>query len=408
MGEVTVTETFEGESLKSGHGLSQMLFLQSTSVLESYGGIEYYLDDLQTDLAKLLGESQVCVLLPGRRFAESLPEKHYRYEVVPFRKHGLLGRIENRFSRAMWRMAMENIRANQPTHLVCGHVHLAPFVYLLSMRTGIPFIVCTYGIEAWGDLRWIEEHALSQADCILTISEWTKRMLRKRGYPAHSIHVVHPRLPSEFENIPAPVAKGRKPRPLRLITVSRLAKEERYKGQDHVIDALARIQLTEGHMPFEYWIVGDGTDLGRLRDLVKQRNLEDSVHFFPPVATRQDLIRYYRQCDLFVMPSRFGRWDGRWRGEGFGIVYLEAGACGLPSVAYNCGGATDIIQHGRNGLLVEPDDTSELARSLWDLYLQPDRIDHMAKQAHIDVMERFTRPAIRKEILTWVRALSKE
>jgi phosphatidylinositol alpha-1,6-mannosyltransferase len=405
MPEQTMTHTLETPAESTAGGLARLLFIQNGSLFDQFGGIEYYLDDLETDLAQLLGGSQVTAVLPIRKPGAQLTEKEYGYTTVAFRKKGLLAKWENRFSKGLWNAAMKQIERARPTHLVCGHVHLAPLVCLLSMRTRIPYVTCTYGIEAWGDLRWIEEYALSQSDRILTISDWTRQILQKRGYPASQIQVIHPRLPSEFENIPPPRPRAQRStqRKLRLLTVSRLSKEERYKGQDHVIEALHRILMSEGMLPFEYWIVGDGGDLPRLRDLVERKQLKNHVHFLPPVRHRSELIPIYRKCDVYVMPSRFGKWEGRWRGEGFGIVYLEAAACGLPSVAYACGGVTDIVRHGSNGLLAEPDNAGELSRILWELYVRPDRIDALGRTAYDDVMQRFTRPSIRTEILDWLR-----
>jgi phosphatidyl-myo-inositol dimannoside synthase len=403
----TVTHTIEDE-LPAAQGLAQLLFIQSTSVFERFGGIEYYLDDLQTDLAKLLGSNQIGALVPWR--SRQRMDRNNEYQVYPvrYRHSGLLGKIENRFSPALWRSALQQVTISKPSFLVCGHIHLGPLVYLLSLRTGIPFITCTYGIEAWGDLGLMQTYALSKSHGLITISEWTKKMLIKQGYPAHQIQVVHPRLPTEFESLPPPPQKDFSRRPMRLLTVSRLNHEERYKGHDHVLQAMHKIAFTEGKLPFEYWIVGDGTDLPRLRSLAKTLNLGEAVQFFRPVESRRELINYYRECDIYVMPSRFGRWDGRWRGEGFGIVYLEAAACGLPSIAYNCGGATDIINHQSNGLLIEPDNTAELARELWKLHLHPSPLRHYAEQAYKDVMQRFTRRAVRKEILEWIRTLEPQ
>jgi phosphatidylinositol alpha-1,6-mannosyltransferase len=116
------------------------------------------------------------------------------------------------------------------------------------------------------------------------------------------------------------------------------------------------------------------------------------------VAQRKDFEAVYREADLFVMPSRFGRWDGRWRGEGFGIVYLEAAAFGLASVAYDCGGATDIIRHGENGMLVEPDNIAELARTIESLAKRRSLAEGMGRKAHEMVMRQFTRATIREQL----------
>jgi phosphatidylinositol alpha-1,6-mannosyltransferase len=88
--------------------------------------------------------------------------------------------------------------------------------------------------------------------------------------------------------------------------------------------------------------------------LARQLGVDGQVKFhgFLPDT---EVSRLYESCYAFVMPSRVTRHEDRlWGGEGFGIVYLEAAMHGLPSIACNEGGQTDIIVHGATGLLVAP------------------------------------------------------
>ena len=105
------------------------------------------------------------------------------------------------------------------------------------------------------------------------------------------------------------------------------------------------------------------------------------------------------------MPSRFGKWEGKWRGEGFGIVYLEAAAFGLPSIAYDCGGATDIISAGVNGWLVVPDSITDLANAIAQAAKNPKLVFEMGKKAHEMVMARFTRTQFAQQLKLAVGAV---
>jgi phosphatidylinositol alpha-1,6-mannosyltransferase len=277
----------------------------------------------------------------------------------------------------------------------------------VSRLTGIPYLTCAYGIECWGKLSLPEEHALKRSQRILSISHWTKKLLVDRGYREEQIAIIHPRMPTSLEKLAPPAAKPGARRPFRLLTVSRLDAREAYKGQDHVIEALSRIRMTEPKLEIHYTILGKGTDEARLRELVRHHDLESVVEFRPPFADREELAAAYRACDVYVMPSRFGRWGGRYRGEGFGIVYVEAAAFGVPSIAYACGGAMDIIHDGIDGYLITPDDIGELARRIAALAKDPRRITELGQAAYASAMKAFTRAAIRREIETALSGLAR-
>ena len=89
------------------------------------------------------------------------------------------------------------------------------------------------------------------------------------------------------------------------------------------------------------------------------------------------------------MPSRFGFWEGGWRGEGFGIVYVEAAALEAPSLAYRCGGAVEIIQHNRTGWLIEPDNIAALSFKLHELALHRGEVLRAGRAARPHVIKNF-------------------
>ena len=137
-----------------------------------------------------------------------------------------------------------------------------------------------------------------------------------------------------------------------LLTVSRLTPEDRYKGHATVLRALAT--LLPGRADLRYLIVGQGEYARELQALATQLGIRDQVIFPGPVA-EAELVDYYNLCDVFVMPSK---------GEGFGIVYLEALACGKPVIAGNRDGSVHALLEGRAGLLVDPDDAQAVANSI--------------------------------------------
>jgi phosphatidyl-myo-inositol dimannoside synthase len=376
----------------------KILFLQCSSIFEQFGGIEYYLDDLETLAAEICGPSRVHAIIPWRLSSRAPDAANYPISWVRLPAKGIQRKLSHRFSYAYFREAIRLTRDFRPTLVLNGHVSLGPVALALSRRYRIPFVTCAYGIESWGNLWPQDEFCLRRCDAILSISHWTKKVLVGRGIPGAKIRIVQPRLPEDFEKVSFERQVSRVSQPLRLLTVSRLDAKERYKGQDDVLKALVLLKKRSPELPLKYLIHGEGSDQGRLEAMTKEFGLQDLVQFHPKVKDRTELAKVYGESDLFIMPSRFGRIGGSWRGEGFGIVYLEAAAFGLPSIAYDCGGATDFIQSNVNGLLVKPGDIEGLAKEIEALARDRDRLFQLGARAFDIARKDFNRQSIRAQV----------
>jgi glycosyltransferase involved in cell wall biosynthesis len=119
-----------------------------------------------------------------------------------------------------------------------------------------------------------------------------------------------------------------------------------------LIDAVAQLR---GTFPDLHLVaVGQGDDLPRLQKLAAACGVTGCIHFLENLS-REELAACYARADVFALPST---------GEGFGLVFLEAMAFAKPVVGIACGGITDVVEDGINGLLVPPGDTVVLAQSL--------------------------------------------
>lgn len=374
----------------------RLLFLQHTSIFEGYGGVEYYLDDLAGLACESFGRENVAIIAPQRKSLRTPLVRAYPVYFVPFSNNPIIRRIENRFSLRYLRKAREIVSEFRPNLLLCSHVSLGPLTHALHRLTHVPYGTCVYGIESWGNLWPQDEWCLRRSNFIFSISHWTKKILVDRGYPSDRIHIVAPTLGTAFESMefvpPTPQET------FTLLTVSRLDDREQYKGNDHVLYSLAKLRPQWKKLKLRYIIQGNGNDRERLEKIVRDLDLASIVEFRGEVTDRGELLQVYRQADLFVMPSRFGHWGGRWRGEGFGIVYLEAAAFGVPSIAYRCGGATDIIEHGVDGWLIEPDNIDSLASTIEGLAKDRNRVKQFGLKAREKVMKKFTRHASRTQL----------
>jgi phosphatidylinositol alpha-1,6-mannosyltransferase len=143
-----------------------------------------------------------------------------------------------------------------------------------------------------------------------------------------------------------------------LLTVARLTQR---KGHKTVLEALRALLLEIPNLV--YLIVGTGPEEENLRKTVAEWNLTESVRFAGFVGDA-DLPDYYNVCDAFVMANAEDQGDI----EGFGMVFLEANACGKAVVGGRSGGTAEAVTHGTTGLLVDPHNPAELAEALRSLF----------------------------------------
>jgi glycosyltransferase involved in cell wall biosynthesis len=173
--------------------------------------------------------------------------------------------------------------------------------------------------------------------------------VRKLAWPLSSMFLSIAEQPALLA-LPRAFPKGRV-----VLTVGRWSAAERYKGLDELLKATAMLRGTFPSLHLV--VVGQGDDLPRLRKLAVDCCLADSVHFLGNIS-RDELAACYAHAEVFAMPST---------GEGFGLVFLEAMAFAKPVIATACGGTTDLVRNGINGLLVPPGDTQKLTEAIGSL-----------------------------------------
>ncbi|MEX1198923.1 MAG: glycosyltransferase family 4 protein [Pseudohongiellaceae bacterium] len=195
-----------------------------------------------------------------------------------------------------------------------------------------------------------ERRALLHTRAVVVTSEHTRQILAAEyGVPADRIAVACP----GTDRTPFSPCDGD---PVRLLTVASLTQR---KGHDLLIDALAPLTA----LPWQARFVG-GMDFNpawaeELRQRVNRLHLQSRIHL---VGAVDDLQAEYRTADVFVLPSRF---------EGYGMVFAEALAAGLPVIATRAGAVPDVVPDTA-GLLVAPEDTQALSEALRSLLTRPD------------------------------------
>jgi phosphatidylinositol alpha-1,6-mannosyltransferase len=198
------------------------------------------------------------------------------------------------------------------------------------------------------------------------------------------------------ERTAARVAFGVAPDAELIVGVSRLVPR---KGFDTAIAAVARMAR---HRPrLEMVIVGAGRDADRLNKLA--RSMGAPVRFLGRVDV-EDLPRIYGCADIFTMLCR-NRWGGLEQ-EGFGIVFLEAAACGIPQVAGNSGGAAEAVEHNVTGLVVrDPSNVDHVVRAFTELLDNPELRADMGRSARKRAVEQFSYEVLAAKLWNTLRTL---
>lgn len=249
----------------------------------------------------------------------------------------------------------------RPNLILCGHLNFTPIAYLLYRLLGIPYWVLVYGVDAWNVKDPLRCQALHAAEKVISISAYTRdRLMQEQDLPFSKISLLPVTFNiNRFQVKPKPsylldkhCLKASQPI---ILTVARLSDDEQYKGYDQVIRAIPSIQ--ENLPDVHYILVGKGSDRPRVEALIASLGLTGCVTLTGFVSDNE-ISDYYNLCDVFVMPSK---------GEGFGIVYLEALACGKPTVGGNQDGAIDALCQGELGILVDPDNVDEISTTLTEI-----------------------------------------
>jgi phosphatidylinositol alpha-1,6-mannosyltransferase len=352
-----------------------MKVLVLAPTLKSLGGIQRYVLTLICALEDLFGKEHVRVV--------ALNLSDSATGVAP--SGGVRAAAKLRFVGA----SLCEATVWRPDLVICAHVGIAPLGQLLRMLGIAPYWVMAYGIDVWALLRARDHRALVSADRVVAISEFTRtQVVCLQGVRPERTCLLPPCLDAEWmaEALSYSILPRQQRRPT-LLTVSRLSNLERYKGHDVVLQALAQVRrkIPEAF----YVIVGDGDDRPRLENLSRKLGLTDTVRF-EGAASAEALKTWYRDCDIFVMPARTVLDQSAPKGEGFGIVFLEAMAYGKPVIGPASGAPSEFIHHGQHGMLVNPEDETELASAITELLASPQRACEMGAAARYWVQREYS------------------
>ncbi|MGL4361338.1 MAG: glycosyltransferase family 4 protein [Sediminibacterium sp.] len=276
--------------------------------------------------------------------------------------------------------------------LLVGHINLSPIVCLMRvLNPKMKTIVFTHGVEVWKPLSGLDAAMMRFSNRVLCVSKFTKRMLKEANDDISRdkifvfLNAVNPFYEGDKINEDEVKELSRKLsiqsfKPI-ILSVGRICKEDAYKGFDLTIQALAEVKRNGLH-PL-YLLVGkyEDSELQRLLQLAEVNGIREHVIFLGFVPDKA-LTSYCKLADLFVMPSK---------GEGFGIVFIEAIRNQMAIIAANTGGTPEALGYGKYGRLVDPDNIHELATAIREEYYKKraSNDNNWSEIMHLYGIERF-------------------
>jgi phosphatidylinositol alpha-1,6-mannosyltransferase len=353
---------------------------EKTIVIPAYdfkpllGGVANYGNELAVQFSKRARVHVLSRKLPGRdEFDQGLP-----YTVSRIRTPYSALLSLPLFARTLRQL----IRRHPPDAVFCPMWLPDGAACRWALKgTAIPYFVAAHGTEVFEDFttarnsvrtvlaRRLKRKVFRDAKKVFPVSHYTRKaVLEEAGGNENGVITVNNGVNSMIFKTTAGdsnlEARYRPRGEQILLTVTRLYP---YKGVDRMLESLPAI--SQAVPDVKYLIVGEGPDRRRLEDLAARLGLQTRVSFLGRLAL-SEIVELYNLADLFVMLSREEPPDV----EGFGLVFLEAAACGLPSVGGRSGGIPDAIDEGKSGWLVDPNNVEAIASTIIGLLKSPERL----------------------------------
>ncbi len=248
--------------------------------------------------------------------------------------------------------------------IIAGHINLAkPIIAARLLNRTKKIILVTHGIEVWEVLHGKKSELLHGADKIIAVSNFTKnKIVQQHQIDTAKVSVLHNTIDPYFKY----PDQFTKPQYLKdrynlngqkvISTLTRLSSSEQYKGYDKVLEVLPEIKKKIPGIKYIISGKADDAEMRRVQSLIKTLGLENNV-ILTGFVEDSEVIDHYLLSDAFIMPSTM---------EGFGIVFIEAMACGLPVIAGNVDGSVDALNNGELGKLVDPSNNEQIIASVCD------------------------------------------
>ncbi|MEQ1724376.1 MAG: glycosyltransferase family 4 protein [Sphingopyxis sp.] len=346
-------------------GVKLRILMPLSDAYGGFGGIAQYNRDVLRTLSDVPQVDQI-VAVP-RLISESLGDIPAKVIFDAAAAQGKLAFIV--------RLLRHGLFAPRADLIWCAHINLLPLCALIARLRKVPLVLMIYGLEVWQDApgpltRW----ALRQVTRLASISRFTADRFAEiapiAGLPLDILpNAVDLSLYGMAPKSADLMARFNLSDRRIILTLARMP-ENATKGFDAMLEAMPRVIKA---VPDALYVIGGrGEDAERLRQKADTLGIGDHVIFAGEIAEGRK-ADFYRLADLFAMPSS---------GDGFGFVFIEALACGIPVLSSTVDGGYEAIMHGGMGRGVDPGDINALAQQLIegldDAKHIPERLNHYA------------------------------
>jgi phosphatidylinositol alpha-1,6-mannosyltransferase len=282
---------------------------------------------------------------------------------------------------------LRKIKNKESYHVICGVWHpeatialLAEFKNVFILAHGTEYLSGTSKFRKYFWFPFYAKYILRRAERVFANSRYTENLVRKIQPKAHVVTISLAVDHCFFK----PLEVHEKERDhISICTVSRVLQ---FKGHDFIIKTLAKLP-EEYKNQIRYNIAGSGPYLPKLKELIKESNLE-SIVSFKGFIKDENLPLFYNENDLFILCTR--EVQDSTQVEGFGLVFLEAQSCGIPTIGTRTGGILDAIKEGNGGWLIEQDNGEQLSDLLIHLLDNKNLLKKMGIKARIRVEKEAT------------------
>jgi teichuronic acid biosynthesis glycosyltransferase TuaC len=305
-----------------------------------------------------------------------------------------------RFLHAALKAQVRRLHAQQPVSLIHAHAALpcGQAAMLLARDLDIPFVVTVHGLDVFSARQvpgWFgrrcskaSQDVYGAAARVICISEQVARRVREGLGGAANISVVYNGVDSSLFNPAANPADGAVLANDVILSVGNLIP---IKGHELLLQSVA--EIAPAHPQVQCRIIGDGSERVRLQELARALRIEDRIYFLGR-RPRSEVAAAMRECALFALPSWY---------EGLGCVYLEAMSTGRPAIACRGQGIEEVIHHGENGWLIEPQNLSDLTTALRALLSERPLRENIGRAGRQTILQGYTLAHQAKQLLSIYR-----
>lgn len=351
------------------------------------GGIAKFNRDFLQALDRSTCVSQIYALprLIQRPIEEAIPQS------VVYDRRAARGK-----SAFMFRVGAQLLRRDGMNLVICGHIHLLPAAWLLARSRGARLALIIHGVDGWTPTaKSLANRLVRHVDAFISVSRYSAQQFTRWSKVPMERAFILPNCVDldQFRPQPTNIDLAKRYQLegcTTILTVGRLSSLERCKGFDEVIELMPR--LLERSPNLKYLIVGDGDDRARLE--AKAARIAPGKVIFAGYIQESEKPAHYNLADAYVMPSR---------GEGFGIVLIEAAACGIPVVGSRVDGSREALLEGKLGRLVDPANQEELFAAVSAALETRNSRDARQARRRIEYVNMFSVQEFRNRAVDWCR-----